>query len=483
MIKDKVLRRILVVEDNPGDATLIEAFIHDQMETVGIRVAETFRETAAILDNEQEYYDVVLLDLSLPDKSAMELIEAILGHSRLCCPVIVLTGYGDVSFGIRSINIGISDYLLKDELNAPILYKSIIYAIERWKANLRIEDSEKKYSQLFNLSPQPMWVYDVESLKFIQVNNAALTHYGYSKEEFLQMNLYDLRRETDREMTAKAFVRAHSFPNRMFSGVFRHLKKSGEQIDVEIYSTPVEINNRRCRSVIAIDITEKTKLELRITNAIIKTQEDERYEIGGELHDNVCQILAAAQMSLGNVAKEVSSATRPSFHQSMEYIRMALDEIRNLSHRLAPAFFDDTNLEDSISQLIESINPDKRYDVSIQFDKRVLDCDLRQDLQLNLYRIMQEQLNNIVKHSGASAIEVAVKIRSRVMQMQIRDNGVGFNVQQMRDGIGLANIRRRVELFSGDFDVMSAPGQGCTLSIDIPVEYICNNPDFFGAND
>ncbi len=134
----------------------------------------------------------MLLDLTLPDKSGKRLIEEILTYTGNHCPVIVLTGYADVNFSKDTISIGVSDYLQKDELNALILYKSIIYAIERRRTTLQVEESEKKFSTLFNLSPQPMWVYEISSLQFVQVNRAAITSYGYSEEEFLTMKLPDI---------------------------------------------------------------------------------------------------------------------------------------------------------------------------------------------------------------------------------------------------------------------------------------------------
>src|SRR5690606_34852793 len=104
-------------------------------------------------------------------------------------PVIVLTGYSDIDFGIKSLSMGISDYLLKEELSATSLYKSIMYSIERKEIYRTLKESEKRYKDLFHLSPEPMWLYDVETLKFLDINNAAIKHYGFSREEFLNMTI------------------------------------------------------------------------------------------------------------------------------------------------------------------------------------------------------------------------------------------------------------------------------------------------------
>ena len=119
------------------------------------------------------------------------------------CPIIILTGYADIDFSIKSISQGILDYLLKDDLNATTLYKSIIYAIERKKTISELKESEKRYSDLFHLSPQPMWVLDPETFRFVQVNKATIELYGYSEEEFLNMTLMDIKQEEDISKTKR----------------------------------------------------------------------------------------------------------------------------------------------------------------------------------------------------------------------------------------------------------------------------------------
>jgi signal transduction histidine kinase len=133
---------ILIIEDNPGDYDLIEEFLFEQIETPAILHAINFKEAKNILLNRFKI-DIILLDLSLPDKAGIELVNEIMMIS-LNIPVIVLTGYADVSFGAESLSRGICDYILKDELSPLMLYKSIIYSIERKKITSSLEASEKR---------------------------------------------------------------------------------------------------------------------------------------------------------------------------------------------------------------------------------------------------------------------------------------------------------------------------------------------------
>lgn len=334
-----------------------------------------------------------------------------------------------------------------------------------------LEKSEKRYSDLFNLSPQPMWLYNPRTLKFVHANKAAIRQYGYTETEFLNMRIMDIMTEDQivktRELIMKDKMEADSPDG--FSRSSRHHKKNGDIIDVEIYNSPIVINETMLRSVIAIDVTERKQYEYNITKAIIKAQEDERYEIGGELHDNVCQILAACQMSLGMLKDAIPAAKAPYYNQCNDYIKMASDDIRNLSNDLAPAFLKESNLPEAFGRMLNSFNVDHHYETQLHCSENVKNYPLSFELQQNLYRILQEQLKNIAHHAHASSIEVDVAIESNKLNMQIRDNGAGFVVKDAEDGIGFTNIKRRVELYSGKIDIESSPGNGCKISLMIPL--------------
>jgi PAS domain S-box-containing protein len=468
MIKNKNNFNILVIEDNPGDLLLIEDYLDEQIANPVIVHAGTFRECSSILSGDSNNFDVILLDLSLPDKSGEYLVTEILKFGA-DCPVIILTGFSDVDFSINSIASGIADYLLKDDLNATSLYKSIIYCIERRKQLQELKDSEKRYSNLFHLSPQPMWVYDPQTARFVQANKAAIEHYGYNESEFLAMPAENLW-ATEGTLQVKNPAKPAEPAEENFKGRYRHVKKSGELINVDIYSTPVMINDKIYWSVIAIDITEKILFEYKITRAIIKTQEDERYEIGAELHDNVCQILVSSLMNLGMIKDSIDTTYFDLVTKTREYVLLATSEIRNLSHRLAPVFFNESTLEEAFETLLQSYNIEKKIKLTIHFDPAVKIAVIDRELQLNLYRILQEQLNNIFKYAKAEKIDVNVVLHNNKLKMQVSDNGIGFNIDKVKKGIGLSNMKRRAELFLGTLVVNSSEDNGCEIIVEIPFQ-------------
>ena len=143
MLNGKKVYDILVIEDNPGDFVLVEEFLLEQIETVTITHAKNYRESKDILSVKCDDFDIVLLDISLPDKTGVPLIQEIIEMCRFT-PVIVLTGYEDFEFGVNSLVLGVSDYILKDELTALSLYKSIVYNTERKRIISALEISEKR---------------------------------------------------------------------------------------------------------------------------------------------------------------------------------------------------------------------------------------------------------------------------------------------------------------------------------------------------
>lgn len=149
MNTDRSNYQILVVEDNPGDFALVENLIFQQIEAPVIIQAKTFKNAKEILTKTRHGYTTVLLDLSLPDHSGEPLIHEMV---NLCgtIPLIVLTGYIDVAFGVKSLSLGVSDYLLKDDLTAMSLYKSMVYSAERKRIISELETSEKRVRSFAN---------------------------------------------------------------------------------------------------------------------------------------------------------------------------------------------------------------------------------------------------------------------------------------------------------------------------------------------
>ncbi len=255
MFREKQPHHFLAVEDNDGDYLLLEEYLQEKFMSLKISRASNFKDVKTLMLEGEQQFNAILLDLTLPDLSGKELIQNILQLAG-STPLIVLTGFTDFSFAVKSLALGVSDYLLKDDLTATTLHKSIIYNIERNKSLLSLKESEQRYSDLFQLSPLPMWVYDVNTFAFLDVNLAAIEHYGYSKEEFLGMTIRDIRPASELPHLEKRMQEIEN-DTPFTDQVFIHQKKNGELMHVDIRHNNIIFRNKKAKVILAHDITER----------------------------------------------------------------------------------------------------------------------------------------------------------------------------------------------------------------------------------
>ncbi|MBW8687385.1 PAS domain S-box protein [Chitinophaga sp. B61] len=158
-------------------------------------------------------------------------------------------------------------YIIRDNNgNAIRMIGALRDITAQHEAAAALEASERRYSDLFHLSPLPMWVYDLESYQFLDVNEAAVNLYGYSKEEFLAMTLADIRRPEDRKEFA-ILMQTNVVPNKGHSALVRHVKKSGETMIMNVTGNSINYGNREARVVAAVDVTEKIKSREALANS------------------------------------------------------------------------------------------------------------------------------------------------------------------------------------------------------------------------
>jgi PAS domain S-box-containing protein len=301
MYSDKYQYKILLIEDNEGDYLFITEILKEFFPDHKLTRLASYAAVKKIQNSLQ--FDVVLLDLSLPDKQGAELLRLILEQFPVT-PVIALTGYAQIEFVKASLANGLADYLIKENTTAALLFKSIIYSLERFKNIAALAKSEKLYSDLFNFNPQPTWVYDLETLKFLDVNCVAVTNYGYSKEEFLNMTLRDIRplKEYKRLEVSVKLLKYNG--EGITDRIFTHIKKNKEKIRVKIESKIIDYKGKKAVLVVASDITSHLKhLEI-----IEKQNEELRHTAWLQSHvvrAPVAKIIAINnQLTEGEISRE-----------------------------------------------------------------------------------------------------------------------------------------------------------------------------------
>ena len=252
---------ILVIEDQLCDFNLIENYLNKEQVNIKISRAVSFMEAENLLKSST--FDAILLDLSLSDVNNRENLAKNIVILANKSPVIVLTGNADTGFGVKTLSLGISDYLLKDELNAAQLSKSIHYGIERKRIETQLSESEKKYENLFDFSPLPMWVLDRNNFQFLSVNAAAVNLYGYSREEFLGMGIKELwAGPGEPEIEILDLIRKDG----LFKLNISHRKKNGEILHLKIQSNPIIFDGKEARVALGNNITASLEAKQALKN-------------------------------------------------------------------------------------------------------------------------------------------------------------------------------------------------------------------------
>lgn len=467
---------ILVVEDNPGDLFLLEEELHStDLEIAAISHAGTLAEAKQVLGSIP--VDLLFLDLSLPDSFGLESYTRLQGLTQRVA-VILLTGLNDTKLALQALVMGAQDYLIKGDFDEKLLSRAIRYSLERLRNLQFLRESEERYRELFNNNPMPMWVFDASSLCFLEANGSAINHYGYSHEEFLTRTIADMRLNGDRTKLQNEVEAVRNSRDGIKKGILQHVKKNGDIIFVDIAWHWIRYKDRPAVLVLANDVTERIKLERelneqrvtrqrQITEAVILAQEKERTEIGKELHDNVNQILGASNLYI-NTAMTDEELRQELLERSTELVSKAINEIRKISKSLITPGLREIGLIDSIEDIIDDMKFAKE-DMQIDLDlQNISEEQIEDRRKLTLFRIVQEQLNNIVKHAKATRVLIRLSMEGSCIVLTVSDNGVGFDITRHRKGVGITNIISRTELFNGKVEIQTALGEGCTLTASIP---------------
>jgi two-component system sensor histidine kinase UhpB len=206
-----------------------------------------------------------------------------------------------------------------------------------------------------------------------------------------------------------------------------------------------------------------------LARATIGGQERERAEIGKELHDNISQTLSIIKIYI-SMAAEGDDDWRQLLAQSEAMVNRCINEIRAISHTLIPPPFKEEGLIAAVDTLIDRIRVARPFSIHFRYDEGK-GKEIDEEEQLALYRIIQEQFNNIIKHAAATRVDVELTENEEQVFLQITDNGQGFDTGNKGKGVGLNNMLSRVRVFDGDLEIISGRGEGCTLKVCLPKEH------------
>ena len=312
----------------------------------------------------------------------------------------------------------------------------------------------------------------------VYVNKGFIVMTGYSAEECIHRNC--------------RFLQGSGTDPEAVSTIHKAVKK-GEAIQTEILNyhkdgtpfwnylslTPLPDNNGRITHYIGIqeDITarkmllekeEELKEQRIISEVSIEAQESERREIGKDLHDNVNQLIVTLRLYL-QLIKEKPENCNQHINIATSLVDNILKEVRLVSHQLIGPSFSDSSLGEALNDLVVTIQNAVPFEIQLSYQKHI-EALIDAHQKLMIYRIVQEQMNNIVKYAKPKLANISLHEEDGLLQLMIQDDGVGFNPAEKSRGVGFKNISHRVKLENGSLSIHAMPGKGCRVNVLLPLK-------------
>lgn len=216
---------------------------------------------------------------------------------------------------------------------------------------------------------------------------------------------------------------------------------------------------------------ERRELEAEKQNdllrAILETQESERLRFAEDLHDSVGQVLSAVKLNLHRLDKTCTGndSAIPILINTRKLVDESIQEIRSIIQNVRPPLLTDFGLAEAINDLCVKIQ--RSTGIHVGFNNETVQQRYSAEIEVTLYRIVQELFSNSIKHSNASSIQVDLKVIDNLLLLNFQDNGIGFNLQSIKNGSGLKNIQSRTDFIKGVITIESVLNRGMKVEIKV----------------
>ncbi len=352
-------------------------------------------------------------------------------------------------------------------------------AIERQRAEHALRRSEEKYRRIVDTANEGIWVVE-DDTRIVFVNERMAAMLGYSVDEMLGRSALEFIGDESRDEANRRMERRRAGIAEQFDLNFRH--KDGSDLWGIVSTTPVPGDDGTFGSALGMvtDITGRKQAEDELRRSseqiremagkLITAQEEERRRIARELHDDIVQKIAVLAITMSRLKLQVPAGEPLALEiiALQQRIFGLADDVRHLSHQLHPALLEHAGLRVALASFADEFQRLEGIEVGLAVPG---DNDaIPRDIAVCVYRVVQESLRNVAKHSQAKRAQVTVAIEDTTLLLTIRDEGKGFETDQARgDGLGIVNIRERIHLCGGTVEITSQLNRGTTLTARIPL--------------
>jgi PAS domain S-box-containing protein len=333
-------------------------------------------------------------------------------------------------------------------------------------------ESEIKYRHIIDNANSVIMEVDTKG-DITFANKFALEFFGFEEKEIVGHNMSGTILPyfpSAGQIPDKLVADVAAYPAKYLHHEQENLRKNGDKVWITWTYKPIfdEANNLKEVLCIGIDSTQQKKAEDQAAEQLKeKTAEEERTRLARDLHDAVSQTLFSTSL-IAEVLPRLWERNKDEGLKKLEEVRQltrgALAEMRTLLFELRPAALADAELSDLLRQLSESVIGRARVPVTLEVEGN---CVIPTDVKIAFYRIAQEALNNIAKHSGATRAQISLHCQAQQVTMDIIDNGHGFNITQAAPGsFGLGNMKERANKIGAELKIESKPGEGTEISVN-----------------
>lgn len=359
-------------------------------------------------------------------------------------------------------------------------HTDITEAIEREAELKRINE---RFDCMMKATHELLWELDIASNQIFRSRDSLFKVYGIQDDSSIRTldEWLEHIHPEERQTVSRTIREILKGPNQFtFEMEYRFRQEDGDY--AYIYDRGILLKDEKDRPVRVIgsaeNISERKRLEREllkneleyqrlIHQATVDSQEKERAEIGKELHDNVNQVLTTTKLYL-DLSLANNELKEELIRKSLANINSVIQEIRHLSRSLMDPSIDDLGLLDSINDLIDNIHLTRKLQIIMNADPAI-ESRLDNDQKLAVFRILQESMNNVLRHAQATTAWIVISLNNEYVHLTLKDDGIGFEPGITKRGAGLKNIQNRIYLINGTLQLESSPQKGCTIYLQFPI--------------
>jgi len=418
--------------------------------------------------------DLVILDVNLPDIDGYAICRQIKSNEVTSrTPVLHLSATMiSTEARVQGLEGGADAYLVQP-VQPEELVATVRALLRVRKAEEALWTSEQQYRLFFEANPLACWVFDASDFRILAVNEAAVRQYEYSREEFMSLKVADIA----------AVAQSDAEPHRFSSeDIHKHKTKSGRLLDVQEAGTPLRLNGRVVRLAIVQDVSarllreesqRREEMQRLLLERILQAQEAERQRIARELHDEAGQLMTSLLVGLRSLgdARQLKEAKNQA-KALRKITSRAIGEVGRLARGLHSSVLDELGLKEAVQKFAGEYSAVHGIQLNLNLGDMPF-SRLSRQAQLGLYRIIQEALTNVARHSQASAVTVQFGWNDPLLKLAIVDNGQGFRSRNVHERpsshLGIEGMRQRAIMLGGTLEIKSSPRKGTLVEVQLPV--------------